>query len=110
LNFSNGQTATSLTELIDIIVSMSPQTFIQHHGAEKNDTADWILNIFERSDFAEEVRSAANRKELVGKLREWQKKRLEFSEKASSDNAEEGQKGQESVEKSQPAEEASHGT
>ncbi|MBR9702771.1 DUF853 family protein, partial [Candidatus Woesearchaeota archaeon] len=39
LTFSNGQTAMSLEELIDILKSMSPQVFIQHHNDKKNDTA-----------------------------------------------------------------------
>ena len=101
LTFNNGQTAMSLQELKDIIISMSPEIFAQHHTKEKNDTAEWISEKLKQKELADEIRGASSRKEVVTILAAWEKKNIMVGGDEQNEEAGWGEKEEEADQRPQ---------
>ncbi|MBN1156514.1 hypothetical protein JXA85_02790, partial [Candidatus Woesearchaeota archaeon] len=84
INFNNGQTATSVQELIDILNSMSPAIYRGHCNENKNDVADWMEKIIEKKEIADEIRATKSRTEAIAVLDKHKEDKIKIKPEESS--------------------------
>ncbi|MBT3304541.1 hypothetical protein HN592_02710 [Candidatus Woesearchaeota archaeon] len=65
---NDGNRLKNIQELTDALETMSEDVFKYHANEFKNDFANWISDVFEESDLAEEIKKAKSRIETRIKL------------------------------------------
>ena len=62
---SNGRTLKSIGELRHELKSMSEDVYTKHVCEDRNDFADWVQNIFQQKDLADDMRKLSSREEMI---------------------------------------------
>lgn len=65
---SNGLVLKSLRELINALHSIPDEIFYFHVNSEKNDFANWVNDVLNRRDIADNIRKYYSKKGLIGYL------------------------------------------
>lgn len=65
ITFDDGQSATSLSEVIDALQGMTPSVFKNHVSKNNNDIANWIKNEFKDDKLSANVKKITKKEELL---------------------------------------------
>ena len=63
--FTNGEKASNIQELVDILKKIDEKTFSHHISEQKNDFANWINDVTKETDLAVAVRRSGLRKDII---------------------------------------------
>jgi hypothetical protein len=62
---SDGNVLKDVSELLEALKTMSPETFAYHVTSEKNDFYTWVLYVIKDSILAKKIHSAKTQKEMA---------------------------------------------
>ncbi|MEM4271019.1 MAG: DUF87 domain-containing protein, partial [Candidatus Pacearchaeota archaeon] len=88
ITFNDGQSATSLSELIDVLDGMTVSTFKNHVSKQKNDIAEWIKKEFNDDNLSKKLEKSTKKEEMI-KLLNTEKSKNEkiiFKDENTKDN------------------------
>ena len=64
----DGNQLKSLKEFFDVLPEMQDSVFSHHVNGERNDFANWIINIFQNSDLGNKIQSSQTKKEMISSI------------------------------------------